>query len=139
MPQLRQPRLLLCTDDPRRALQGGLAAFEPALLAPLLRDDAARWTAAHAACNDALSDGALEMLCDWVAIRSADVIATANSTFSFTAALLAFEPRASAAGVPRFWRPHPSERRLVPFDPWSSQPLLNAARQFGQQAHTVQT
>ena len=64
-------------------------------------------------------------------MRSADVLATANSTFSFTAAMLAHPPRAPPppppGGVDRFWRPDPLRRALVPFDPWAAPPLLDAA------------
>ena len=136
-PKLRAPRLLLCTDDAGRALGGGLAEFAPAQLAPLLRADAGRWAAAHAACGDALTDGALEMLCDWAVMRAADVIAVSNSTFSFSAALLADAPRtAPPPDVARFWRPHPAQRRLVPFEPWDASPTLNAATfEKGDTAH----
>ena len=100
-----------------------------------MRADAGRWTAAHAACGDALTDGALEMLCDWAALRAADVVAVSNSTFSFSAALLADAPRA-APDVARSWRPHPAQRRLVPFEPWDASPTLNAATfEKGDTAH----
>ena len=137
-PKLRAPRLLVCTDDADRALGGGLAEFAPAQLAHLLRADRALWAAAHAACGDALTDGALEMLCDWAALRAADVVAVANSTFSFSAALLADAPRAAPPpdGASRFWRPHPAQRRLVPFEPWDASPTLNAATfEKGDTAH----
>ena len=102
-----------------------------------LRADAGRWAAAHAACGDALTDGALEMLCDWAALRAADVVAVSNSTFSFSAALLADAPRAAPPpDVARFWRPHPAQRRLVPFEPWDASPTLNAATfEKGDTAH----
>ena len=50
-------------------------------------------------------------------MRCADVLATANSTFSFTAAMLAHPPRAPAPPGPpgaeqRFWRPDPLRRAL---------------------------
>ena len=57
------------------------------------------------------------MLCDWHAMRAADVLATANSTF-FTAALLAQPSRPSPPGAPaRFWRPDPTARALVEYEP----------------------
>ncbi len=83
-------------------------------------------------------------LCDWEAMRRADVLATNQSTFSFTAAMFAVAPdpeitaeitaeRADAAGAPprcaparRFWRPEPAAGAIVPFDPWNASVLLNA-------------
>tara|TARA_B100000795_G_C22391003_1_gene283366 strand:- start:187 stop:528 length:342 start_codon:yes stop_codon:yes gene_type:complete len=89
-------------------------------------------------------------------MRAADVLATAASTFSFTAAMLAHEiaheiapppppppppspspspsptPSPSSAllggGAPpaRFWRPDPTAGALVAFDPWAAPVLLNA-------------
>ena len=88
-------------------------------------------------------------------MRAADVLATAASTFSFTAAMLAHEiaeiapppppppPPPSAlpdGGAPpaRFWRPDPVVGALVEFDPWEAPVLLNACHsgtQFRRDAH----
>ena len=101
-------------------------------LKPLLCARQGGWAAAHAACGNQLTDRALEALCDWQAMRLADVLATANSTFSFTAAMLSRLPPDSAvrptAGCSRFWRPDPETRAMVVFEPWDAMPLLNAAR-----------
>tara|TARA_B100000780_G_scaffold129366_1_gene90705 strand:+ start:53 stop:337 length:285 start_codon:yes stop_codon:yes gene_type:complete len=85
-------------------------------------------------------------------MRAADVLATAASTFSFTAAMLAHEiaeiappspPPPSAlpdGGAPpaRFWRPDPVVGALVEFDPWEAPVLLNACHSgthFRRDAH----
>ena len=84
-------------------------------------------------------------------MRTADVLATAASTFSFTAAMLAHgiaeiappPPPPSAlpdGGAPpaRFWRPDPVVGALVEFDPWEAPVLLNACHSgthFRRDAH----
>ncbi len=130
LPRLDRPALLLCADDPARAA-AGLAEFAPALLPPLLRAQPALVAAAHAACGGVLRDGALEMLCDWESMRCADVLATAASTFSFTAAMLAAQllpPSAPPSTPPpaRFWRPDPAAGAIVEYEPWAAAVLLNA-------------
>ena len=89
-------------------------------------------------------------------MRSAHVLATAASTFSFTAAMLAHEiaeiappppppPPSSAlpnGGAPpaRFWRPDPLLGALVEFDPWQAPVLLNACHSgthFRRDAHSA--
>lgn len=52
-------------------------------------------------------------------LRAADVLAIANSSFSFTASLLNI-------GAAEHARPDPEARRLVPFEPWSSPVLIDA-------------
>ena len=54
-------------------------------------------------------------------MTQADLLATSNSTFSVSAAMLS----KSSEGESRFWRPVPSEGALVAFDPWDCQPLLS--------------
>ncbi|MCW5625494.1 MAG: FkbM family methyltransferase, partial [Burkholderiales bacterium] len=61
----------------------------------------------------------LEFLTDHFALRLADVVLIANSSFSFTAALL--NDRAMA-----FFRPDPATRGFVAFDPWAAPVLLDA-------------
>lgn len=83
---------------------------------------------------------------DWYCLSICDALLISNSTFSFTAAMVA--ARNDAAGVPggmaakgRFWRPTPVEEapggsaEVLPvalemrsFDPWAAFPLLNASR-----------
>ena len=60
-----------------------------------------------------------EMYPDFHVLSQADVLAISNSSFSVCAALL--NARASS-----FVRPVPGERRLLPFDPWSTEILLRA-------------
>ena len=139
-PTLTRPRLLLCADDATAALPA-LREFEPALLPQLLRALPGLRAAAHAGCAEQLTDGALEMLCDWHAMRAADVLATANSTFSFTAALLAQPPSQpsppSASMPPRFWRPDPAGQALVEYAPWDAPVLLNACAGAGPTGGTA--
>jgi hypothetical protein len=61
-----------------------------------------------------------EMYPDFHVLTQADLLAISNSSFSMCAAML--NARASS-----FVRPAPNERRLIPFDPWSSEILLRAA------------
>jgi hypothetical protein len=56
---------------------------------------------------------------DHCLLREADLLGIANSSFSFTAALL----NARAAQLAR---PDPGTRRMVAFDPWSSPVLVEA-------------
>lgn len=60
-----------------------------------------------------------EMYPDFHVLSQADLLATSNSSFSMCAALLN-----THAGT--FVRPVPSERRLLPFDPWSTEIMLRA-------------
>ena len=129
-PTLWNPVLVLCTDDAQRALASELRNYQPVLLLPHLCAQPELRAAAHAACGDQLTDGALEMLADWGAMRAADILVTANSTFSASAALLAqpVVPPAphSRTATARFWRPDPSHSAMVPYDPAAAPPLLNA-------------
>jgi glycosyltransferase involved in cell wall biosynthesis/tetratricopeptide (TPR) repeat protein len=61
--------------------------------------------------------GDLDFLLDFYALAFSDSLAISNSTFSFFAAML------NQRGQ-EFMRPAPSERNLIPFDPWNSQVLL---------------
>ncbi|SKB12338.1 hypothetical protein PL11201_330027 [Planktothrix sp. PCC 11201] len=54
---------------------------------------------------------------DFYLLSHCDVLATSNSTFSFTAAML--NERCKF-----FFRPHLPSQKLIPFDPWDSEPLL---------------
>lgn len=133
-PTLRAPTLLLCTDHAERALNSGLCEFAPTLLPSRLREQASLWEAAHVACGHELTDGALEMVADWEAMRRADVLAINQSTFSFTAAMAAATAEGGEVAVepareptrPRWWRPDPMAGALVSFEPWDSPVLLNA-------------
>ncbi len=58
---------------------------------------------------------------DFYLLTRCDLLAIANSTFSFAASML--NETAS-----RFMRPVLQEQRLVPFDPWNSKPVLQDAR-----------
>jgi len=93
-------------------------------------------------------------------MRSADVLATAASTFSFSAAMLAHDlapeiapeiapevappppstPPCGGARPGRFWRPDPAAGALVEFDPWAAPVLLNAyhsGTRFRREAHAA--
>jgi FkbM family methyltransferase len=54
---------------------------------------------------------------DFYILSQCDVLATSNSTFSFAAAML--NERCKF-----FFRPHLQKKKLIPFDPWNSEPLL---------------
>lgn len=54
---------------------------------------------------------------DFYILSQCDVLAISNSTYSFLAAML------NETGT-IFSRPHLIKEKLIPFDPWSSQPLL---------------
>ena len=55
---------------------------------------------------------------DFYALTQCDALCISNSTFSFVAAML--NQRAAA-----FFRPHLFRHAYIPFDPWSSVPLLH--------------
>jgi hypothetical protein len=71
-------------------------------------------------------DGAA--LADWFALARCDVLAISNSTFSFSAAMLATAGAEEGSRCARAVRPDPAAQALVPFDPWSAPPTLNCAR-----------
>ncbi len=54
---------------------------------------------------------------DFYILSQCDVLAISNSTFSFAAAML--NERCKF-----FFRPHLQQKKLIPFDPWNSEPLL---------------
>ncbi len=98
-PTLERPVLYVATDEPAAA--AAFRAFEPVCGAEL-------------ACE---LPGAGYML-DHFVLGAADHLAIANSSFSFTAAML------NARGGMRV-RPHPDRCALVPFDPWNAPVLLD--------------
>lgn len=97
---LDRPVLYIATDDPRSVLD-----FQdfPTLTAGLLGTDI---------------PGA-EFFLDHHVLSQADHLAIANSSFSFTAAML--NARCTSP-----MRPDPIQRRLVPFDPWDAAVLVDA-------------
>ncbi|HEY9619623.1 MAG TPA: FkbM family methyltransferase [Crinalium sp.] len=54
---------------------------------------------------------------DFYLLSQCDVVAISNSSFSFAACML--NERGTC-----FFRPHRSTQKLIPFDPWNSEPLL---------------
>ncbi|VXD18746.1 hypothetical protein PL8927_610008 [Planktothrix serta PCC 8927] len=54
---------------------------------------------------------------DFYILSQCDVLAISNSTFSFAAAML--NERCKF-----FFRPHLHQKKMIPFDPWNSEPLL---------------
>lgn len=54
---------------------------------------------------------------DFYILSQCDVLATSNSTFSFAAAMLNEQCKF-------FFRPNLRKKKLIPFDPWNSEPLL---------------
>lgn len=72
--------------------------------------------------------GKEKFLIDFMAMIKTDVLATSNSTFSFFASLLNERapeaPERFCVSQP-FMRPSLTEKALIPYDPWSSYPLLS--------------
>ena len=60
---------------------------------------------------------------DWLLMTRCGSLAISNSTFSFSASMLA-SARAPGCDFDAMMRPCPLARMLVPFDPWDSQPTL---------------
>ena len=54
---------------------------------------------------------------DWINLRACDILLIPNSTFSFTAAMMASKPLEA-------WRASLPHRGFVRFDPWNATPLL---------------
>lgn len=98
-PTLEKPVLFLATDDPSVA-----AEFQ-------------RYGVVTAADLAAPLPGAEFFLDHWV-LRHADLLATSNSTFSITAALL-------NTGPVRCWRPDRAFGGLRDFEPWAENVLLD--------------
>ncbi|NJN87145.1 MAG: FkbM family methyltransferase [Leptolyngbyaceae cyanobacterium SL_7_1] len=61
---------------------------------------------------------------DFYLLSQCDLLAISNSSFSFAASLL--NDRAT-----HFVRPHLPSRKLIPYNPWNSEPLLRDARVEG--------
>jgi hypothetical protein len=101
-PSLDAPVLYVASDDP--SIHQEFAEFAPI-------------TAAE---GGETIPGA-EMFPDFHILAHADLLAISNSSFSVSAAMLNERGRA-------FVRPHPHLRRLVSFDPWSTDVLLSASQ-----------
>lgn len=74
-------------------------------------------------------------LCDYYVLAHADILLASNSTFSFTAAMLNKEgdnPYVFIDGLlhrkDRFFRPDFEQKKLTPFDPWDSEPVVTVER-----------
>jgi tetratricopeptide (TPR) repeat protein len=98
--QLPEPLLYVASDDP--SVQREFAAFSPITAADL---------------GETILGA--EMYPDFHILAHADVLAISNSSFSMCAAMLNERARS-------YMRPAPNEHRLVPFDPWNAEVLLNA-------------
>lgn len=98
---LRSPVLYIASDDPKAFAEFG--DFSPVTATDL----------------GATIPGA-EMYLDFHILAHADLLAVSNSTFSMAAAMLNEDARA-------FVRPEPDLRRLVPFDPWDADTMLQAS------------
>jgi FkbM family methyltransferase len=99
-PTLERPLLYLATDEPAKVL-ADFAAYHPATAADL-----------H------LPRLGADYYPDFWAMTQADALATANSTFSFAAAMLNERAR-------HFHRPDLFASALRRFDPWNAEPLLH--------------
>jgi hypothetical protein len=117
-PTLDQPRLVICTDSPGEVLPA-FSRYQPATaeslgldLSDLLAGDDHAWSR-----GDFGVARAPGFFGDWLLLTQCDVLATSNSTFSYSACLANERAR-------RCVRPTFPDGRLVPFDPWDSEPLL---------------
>jgi len=97
---LDQPVLYLATDDP--ALAADFAKYQPVT-----------------AANLGTPLPGVEFFTDHWVMRHADLLATSNSTFSGTAAMLSKKPAA------RFVRPDRALTALRAFDPWAEKILID--------------
>jgi FkbM family methyltransferase len=102
-PTLDQPVLFVASDEPQKVL-ADFAEFNPItekdLGGPLATAD---------------------FYPDFFLLSQCDALAISNSSFSFAAAML------NQRGT-MFARPHLPSKRLIPFDPWSSEPLFRDAK-----------
>jgi len=60
-------------------------------------------------------------LCDHYVLRHCDCLLISNSTFSFTAAMLNEKGKL-------FLRPDFGQKKMIPFDPWDSEPTLDVSQ-----------
>lgn len=98
-PTLEKPILLIATDVPENVL-GHFEDFDP-------------WT-----CNRlGLHLPKVSFFPDYYMLSHADVMAISNSSFSFTASMLNTQCKI-------FMRPDNVMKKLVPYDPWDADPLL---------------
>jgi hypothetical protein len=61
---------------------------------------------------------------DFYLLSQCDITAISNSSFSFAACMLNEKGKF-------FFRPHLSSQKLIPFDPWDSEPFLRTAKVIG--------
>ena len=125
--QRRRGRGGACTEALRRAHAGAARRrsfnrahrlFSSPAQAELAGADA--YAALVAACGGG-DDGAA--LADWFALCRCDALAISNSTFSFSAAMLAAHVAGDAAFVAA--RPDPRVGAMASFDPWDAPSTLN--------------
>jgi len=99
-PDLNRPVLFVATDVPENVVPR-FARFNP-----------------YTARRLGLSVRELSLFPDFYVLTQADRLAISNSSFSFAASMLNTRARV-------FMRPDREEMRLVPYDPWDGEPLLN--------------
>ena len=109
------PLVLLFSDDPGTAARV-LVPLGATTLADVIGD------AACTGLADAFGGGPDgEALVDFFLMTCCDALAISNSTFSFTAAMLATAVDGRRCAC---FRPDPAAAAMVPFDPWDAQPTL---------------
>jgi hypothetical protein len=106
--KLRNPLIYICSDT----IQEVAPHFS-------------RWNILHAGLIDNLPPE-MAYLIDFHLMVNADALAISNSSFSFMAAMLNNRARL-------FVRPTLEHHRLVPFDPWNAQPVLQRELKPGEQ------
>lgn len=131
-----------------------LLRFRPCTVAQIMGDrDSPLWTTAREVVGDMLTDEALLTVVEWAVQAAADVLVTSNSTLSFSAAWIASMSASTADALSecglqpidasanrvcaavwgdsefsRLWRADPTIGQYITFDPWCTDPLLEAAR-----------
>ena len=111
-PRQDDPVLFLASDEPEK-VRGDFSRFNPV-------------TARDLGCE--LPEA--EFYPDFYLLSKCDLLAISNSSFSFAASMLNRECRL-------FMRPHLPSEKLLPYDPWSADPLLVDATVEGSGMKTI--
>jgi hypothetical protein len=112
-PQLADPVLFLCSDDPNIIQE--FSDYQPVSFSSLEIDVSEVLPTPSLSATQVQKSA--DFFPDWILLTECDILAISNSTFSFSAALL--NKRAHL-----FFRPLFDSDELSQFDPWNSEPLL---------------
>jgi hypothetical protein len=100
---LDEPILFIASDEPEKVLDD-FAEYRPITVKEL-----------------GVEIPEAEFYPDFYILSQCDAVAISNSTFSFTACMLNERGKF-------FFRPHLETQKLIPFEPWNSEPILNTIR-----------